>query len=60
LRELFDDPTVSGVCKVIEKEQAEQASSEVSKVAEALKQIESLSDEEAKRLLEELRSGSSK
>ncbi len=60
LRDLFDDPTISGVCKVIEKERAEQAGSEVSKVAEALKQIESLSDEEARRLLEELRSGSPK
>ena len=60
LRDLFDDPTISGVCKVIEKERAEASSSEVSKVAEALKQIESLSDEEARKLLEQMRSGSAR
>ena len=60
LRDLFDDPTISGVCKVIEKERAEASSTEVSKVAEALKQIESLSDEEARKLLEQMRSGSAR
>ncbi len=57
LRSLFEDPTVAGVAKIItEAKQKEQG--EADKLAEILKKIEELSEEEAKALLNEMQIGS--
>ena len=53
LRSLFEDPTISGVAKIIEEQREEQKDSDMSKVADLLKQMETLSDEEAKNILEQ-------
>ena len=53
LRSLFEDPTVSGVARVIEEAKTKTEDSDLGKVAELLKQVENLSDEEVNKLLKE-------
>ncbi len=52
LRSLFEDPTVSGVVKIIETHRQEQKDSDMAKVADLLQQMENLSEEDAKALLD--------
>ncbi|MCD4692950.1 MAG: KR domain-containing protein, partial [Calditrichales bacterium] len=51
LRSLFEDATISGVSKLIETAQKESKDSDVGKVADLLKQMENMSDEEAAEAL---------
>jgi len=51
LRSLFEDPTISGVAKIIEEEQKKIDQSDVGKVADMLKKMDGMSNEEAAALL---------
>jgi acyl transferase domain-containing protein len=53
LRNLFENPTVAGVAEIIEAATKERQGT-VDKIAEALKKVEELSEEEAKALLDEM------
>ncbi len=53
LRSLFEDPTISGVAKIIEEQQEEQKDSDITKVAALLQQMENMDDDEVKKLLEQ-------
>lgn len=55
LRSLFEDPTISGVSKIIEQERAAAKGGEMDKIADLLKQMESMSEEQAAALLKEKR-----
>jgi acyl transferase domain-containing protein len=57
LRSLFEDPTVAGIASIIATAK-ENEQSEGGKLAEILKEIEELSEEEAKALLNEMQIGS--
>ncbi len=49
LKDLFENPTIAGVAQMLEKEQ--QGDTQKDKLASLLEQVEKLSDEEAKKLL---------
>jgi acyl transferase domain-containing protein/acyl carrier protein len=51
LRSLFEDPTISGVSKIIEQERGKGRDETQDKIADLLKQMESMSDEKAAELL---------
>ncbi len=53
LRSLFDDPTISGVAKIIEEQQSEEKGKTAETMSDLLDQLDNLSDEEAARMLEE-------
>ncbi len=53
LRSLFEDPTIAGVAKIIEEEKGETRDEEMQKVADLLSKLEDISEEEAKKLLDE-------
>jgi acyl transferase domain-containing protein len=57
LRSLFEDPTVIGVAKAIEQEK-QGKEGEAEKVADLLKKMEELTDEEVKAMLEEKKASS--
>lgn len=50
LKDLFENPTIAGVAEMLQKEQ--QGSQQTDRLASLLEQVEKLSDEEAKKLLE--------
>ncbi|NOX88826.1 MAG: SDR family oxidoreductase [Calditrichaeota bacterium] len=51
IRSLFEDPTISGVAKIIEEEQQKSAGAPVDQLGEMLEKLQSMSDEEAAELL---------
>jgi len=53
LRALFEDPTIAGIGKLIGEQINASASDELDKMAELLKQMENMSDEEVRRRLDE-------
>ena len=53
LRSLFEDPTVSGVAKVIEEAKAKAEDSDLGKVADLLQKVENMSEEEVAKLLKD-------
>ncbi len=55
LRSLFEDATISGVTKLIKETQEKSKDSDVGKVADLLKQMENMSDEEAAEALKRKR-----
>ncbi len=53
LRSLFEDPTISGVAKIIEAEKEKTQDIPVDEISQMLEQLENLSEEEARKILEE-------
>ena len=53
LRSLFEDPTISGVSKIISAGQEEAESGDMSKIADMLDQMENMSEEEVAKMLKE-------
>ncbi len=53
LRSLFEDPTISGVARIIETHRQEEKDSDMTKVADLLQQMENLSEDEAKEILKQ-------
>jgi len=53
LRSLFEDPTISGVAKIIEAEKEKTQDIPVDEISQMLEQLENLSEEEARKMLEE-------
>lgn len=51
LRSLFEDPTISGVSKIIAEDREKAAESGAGQIADMLKNIEQMSDEEAAAML---------
>ncbi len=51
LRALFEDPTISGVAKIIEQETTQKEAAPVDQVSNLLEQLKSMSDEQAAELL---------
>ena len=52
LRSLFEDPTIAGISKIIEQEEDHAKLVDTGQIANLLSQIENLSEEEAKKMLE--------
>ena len=53
LRALFDDPTISGVAKIIEHEKESAKTAATEEISDLLSQLENMSEEDAKKILEE-------
>ena len=51
LRSLFEDPTISGVSKIISAGKEEAESGDMSKIADMLEQMENMSEEEVAKML---------
>lgn len=58
LRSLFEDPTIAGVSKIIAEAREKFADSGTGKIAEMLKNIEQMSDEEAAAMLKKKKDNS--
>ncbi len=55
LRALFEDPTIAAIAGLIEAGQQTEAAPELDKMAELLKQMQSMSDEDVRRRLDEMK-----
>ncbi len=53
LRALFEDPTISGVARIIESEKAKTSEISADEISQMLDQLENLSEEDVKKMLEE-------
>ncbi len=53
LRSLFEDPTISGVAKIIEQTRRQSEEASLDQVSDLLNQLQSMSDEQAAQLLKQ-------